>query len=118
MTITVNHFVFVSQQWSGFIWPIYNDNFQQKMYNYIFNALLISRPISVSLASLIDLYLFMMYVKNKVEFVPHLYSRTAGLLLIYNLLIKNGRRIISSTVLFSTVDRLFKMANNTVLRGG
>ena len=60
----------------------------------------------------------MMYVKNKVEFVPHLYTRTAGLLLIYSLLIENGRRFISSTVLFSPVDRLFKMANNTVLRGG
>ena len=59
-----------------------------------------------------------MYVKNKVEFVAHLYSRTAGLLLIYSLLIKNGRRFISSTVLFSPVDRLFKMAINTVLRGG
>ena len=38
--------------------------------------------------------------KNKVEFVTHLYSRTAGLLLIYSLLIKNERRFISSTVLF------------------
>ena len=59
-----------------------------------------------------------MYVKNKVEFVPHLYLRTAGFLLIYSLLIKNRWRIISSTVLFSPVDRLFKMADNTVLRGG
>ena len=47
-----------------------------------------------------------------------LYSHTGGLMLIYSLLIKNGWRIISSTVLFSPVDRLFKMANNTVMRGG
>ena len=30
-----------------------------------------------------------MYVKNKVDFDPHLYSRTAGLLLIYSLLMNS-----------------------------
>ena len=44
MTIRVNHFAFVSQQWSCFISPICNDNFPRKTLNYIFNLLLISRP--------------------------------------------------------------------------
>ena len=77
------------------------------MYNYISNALLISRLFSF--IGLVNWSILIYDVcKKKVKFVPHLYSRTAGLLLIYSLLIKNGRRITSSTVLFSPVDRVFK----------